>query len=110
MSLIQAHFTATDGAAFTPKTAMSVLGFPIVQVYPQSIGMAVGFSVAVKGDADKIRRTFEKQLGHPMACSSSDDMKGCELKIAEKKVASLMTPDNGKADTTLIGCYYFYEK
>jgi hypothetical protein len=106
----RANFVEGDGGGFKPTTATRLFGFPVVQVFPQSVGMAVGFSVLVTGNEPKVRRTFEKQLGKAMRCSTSDGMKSCELKIAEKKVAVTMAVDNGKAGDTLIGCYYFYEK
>jgi hypothetical protein len=37
-------------------------------------------------------------------------MRTCELQIGEKKTILLMAEDNPKSTTTLVGCYYFYEK
>jgi hypothetical protein len=37
-------------------------------------------------------------------------MRSCELQIAEKRTVMLMAEDDPKATSTLIGCYYFYEK
>ena len=37
-------------------------------------------------------------------------MRSCELEIAEKRTLVLMAEDSAKATTTLVGCYYFYEK
>lgn len=110
VQLIQTRFTPGDEGAFTPKAPTSILGFRLVQLFPQSVGMAVGFSVLVDGREDKVRAAFEKQLGRPMTCEIGDGMKMCELKIADKKSATLMSGDDGHAATTLVGCYYFYEK
>ena len=111
---IHTRFTPAEAAGFKPKAPTSVLGFPVVEVFPQSIGMAVGFSVLVDGSGDKVRAVFEKQIGHAMTCEASDGMKSCEYKIAERKSASLLSDDSSHDSshdkTTLIGCYYFYEK
>ena len=37
-------------------------------------------------------------------------MRTCGLEIAEKRTLMLMAEDSPKATTTLVGCYYFYEK
>jgi hypothetical protein len=109
----QADFSpAGHGGAFTPKSSQSVAGLPVAQVYPQSIGMGVGFSVIVNANFDTTRAALEKRLGRPIRkCEPpSDNMRTCALEIGEKKTIALMAEDNPKATTTLIGCYYFYEK
>jgi hypothetical protein len=40
----------------------------------------------------------------------SDNIRTCELEIGEKKTSLLMTEDNVKSKTTLLGFYYFYAK
>lgn len=110
---IRSRFTppAPQGdGAFTPNAAMQVLGLPVTQVYPQSVGMGVGFSVALQADFAQARTVMEKQLGKPMACSDGDGMRACELKVGPKKTAVLMAPLNGSAKTSLMGCYYFYQQ
>lgn len=108
---IHARFVPTGhGGAYTPKAPTTVFGLQVVQVFPGTVGMAVGFSMVVNADFAKARKIFEKQLGHPMKCESGDGMKTCEFPIAEQKTAMLMAEDNGNAKTSLIGCYYFYEK
>ena len=98
-----------DGASFKPKAQMALAGLPIEQVFPQSIGTGVGFSAIVHADFAETRRSFEKQLGKPMTCKTSDGSPACELEIGDKKTAILMT-DNPRSARTLIGCYYFYAK
>ena len=34
----------------------------------------------------------------------------CELEIAAKKTVMLMADATGKEKTTLVGCFYYYEK
>ena len=99
-----------EPAAYEPKAPLKVLGWNVTHVYPQSIGMAVGFSVVVQADFATTRAAVEKQLGKRMKCETSDGSTACELQVAEKKVASILTPDDGKAKSSLVGCYYFYEK
>lgn len=98
-----------DRSAFTPKSAMTVAGLPIEQVFPQSVGMGVGFSAIVHADFATTRRGFEKQLGKPMTCKTTAEGTGCELEIGDRKTAMLMT-DDPRSARTLVGCYYFYQQ
>jgi hypothetical protein len=56
------------------------------------------------------RAAIERQLGQPMTCTASDGARTCEIQLDDKKTALLMTGQNGTAKTSLVGCYYFYEK
>jgi hypothetical protein len=108
----KADFTPTGHeGAFTPKSSQTIAGLPVEQVYPESVGMGVGFSVIVNATFDTAKATLEKRLGKLMKCEApSDNMRACELEIGEKKTVALMAEDNPKAAKMLIGCYYFYEK
>jgi hypothetical protein len=105
-------FSQKEGDAFVvPKADMTVAGLHIAEVFPESVGMGVGFSVVVDAPFDTARHSFEKALGRKLGkCETSDDMRSCELQIAEKRTIMLMAEDNPKATQTLLGCYYFYEK
>lgn len=108
---VESRFSHSDrGPAFTPKAPTKAFGLPVAQVFPQNVGMALGFSVIVNADFAQARRSLEGQLGRTMKCESSDGEKACELKIGDKKTVVLMSEDNGKAKQTLLGCYYYYEK
>jgi hypothetical protein len=73
--------------------------------------MGVGFSVMVETPFDTTRRTVEKIFGKSLQkCDSSDNMRTCELEIGEKRTFMLMAEDSAKSGTTLLGCYYYYEK
>jgi hypothetical protein len=96
---------------FVPKSPLSIAGFPVTRAFPDSVGMGVGFSVFVAGTFDETRKVLEKVLGKPLEhCGVSDDMRSCELKISDMRTVMLMAEDNPKSTTTLIGCYYYYEK
>jgi hypothetical protein len=97
---------------FVPKSNQTVAGLPVAQVFPESIGMAVGFSVVVNANFDKTKRNLAKTIGKSLRkCEPpSDNMRTCELEIGEKKTILLMAEDNVKSTTTLFGCYYFYAK
>jgi len=113
VSRFKADFSpAGDEGAFTPKSSQTIAGLSVAQVYPQSVGMGVGFSVIVNATFDATKAAFEKRLGKSLSkCEPpSDNMRTCELEIGEKKTIALMAEDNPKATKTLIGCYYFYEK
>jgi hypothetical protein len=110
VNFMKTNFAAPDdGGAFVPKGPISAMGMKVARVYPQTVGMGVGFSMIVNAKYDDVRRSFEKQLGKPMTCSVSEGTPACELKLGEKKTAVLMT-DDPRAATTLVGCYYYYEK
>ena len=97
---------------FVPKSNQTVAGLPVVQVFPESIGMAVGFSVVVNSNFDTTKTSLAKKIGKSFSkCEPpSDNMRTCELEIGEKKTILLMAEDNVKSKTTLFGCYYFYTK
>jgi hypothetical protein len=109
---IQAEFTPGSAGAYTPKSSLMVIGLPVAQIYPGSVGMAVGFSVIVNAKFDAVKAALGKNLGKPISkCEPpSDNMRTCELDIGVKKTLVLMAEDNPKSTTALFGCYYFYEK
>jgi len=108
----RADFSPHDNDPYwLPKSDKSILGLRVLEVYPESVGMGVGFSVVVDAPFDKTRKIFEKSLGHPLGkCDDSDGMRMCELDIAEKRTFTLMAEDGAKSAGTLVGCYYYYEK
>ena len=96
---------------WVPKTETSIAGLRVEQAFPESVGMGVGFSVTVHATFDEARRRVEKTLGRSLGkCETGDNMRSCELEIADKRTLTLMAEDNPKSTTTLVGCYYFYEK
>jgi len=98
------------GGFLVPKAPRSVLGLSVAGVYPESAGMAVGFSVLVNVGFDAARKAVEKTLGKPMKCDDkSDEMLTCERELGAKKTVFVMAEDKS-AKSALIGCYYFYEK
>lgn len=82
----------------------------MTQVYPQSVGMGVGFSMVIDTGFAQARAAVEQQLGKPMTCTTGDGMRACEARIGEKKTAMLITGQNGNAKSSLVGCYYFYQQ
>jgi hypothetical protein len=94
-----------------PRSRTEIAGLRVTQLFPNSVGMGVGLSVTVEAKFDDARRRLEKMLGKKLAhCETSDGMRTCALQIAEKRTVMLMAEDDPKAASTLIGCYYFYEK
>jgi hypothetical protein len=106
------QFSRHENDAFmTPKMSMSVLGMRVVQAFPDSVGMGVGFSLNVDAPFDAARAAMEKGLGKKFAkCETGDGMKSCEMEIAPQRSAVVIAEDSLKDRQTLIGCYYFYEK
>jgi len=108
----QSDFTQKESDAFfVPKSEDSIAGLKVTRVFPNSVGMGVGFSVFVDAPFDEAKLRFEKSLGKPLKkCEVGDGMRTCELDIADKRTFMLMAGDDAKATPTLAGCYYFYEK
>lgn len=99
------------GASFAPIKSVSILGHNVTEVYPDSIGMGVGFSVMVDTEFDKVKASLEAQVGKVIGqCSKEGDSRSCEHTFAEKKTLLLMEGGRGKNAKTLFGCYYFYAK
>jgi hypothetical protein len=100
-----------NDAFFTPKSAMTIDGLKVTQVFPGSVGMGLGFSAMVDASFDVAKQAFERELGRPLRdCETSDGMRTCELSIAEQRTVMLVSSDPPNDKTTLVGCYYFYEK
>ena len=109
---LRSDFSQKENTPYlVPKTSMTVVGLHVAQVFPDSVGMGVGFSVGVDATFDQTRRSLEKTLGKPLVkCEVGDNMRSCALEIAEKRTLMVMAEDNAKNGTTLLGCYYYYEK
>lgn len=106
-----ANFThGEEDPAFLPKGPGKVLGFPLIKVYPSSVGTGVGFSLQLGGQLARIQKEVEHQLGKSLDCSSSDGMTSCGLELGENKSVVLMAFGEGDAAINLLGCYYTYEK
>ena len=100
-----------NDAFFTPKSAMTVAGLKVTQVFPQSLGMGLGFSVVVDARFDVARQALEQKLGKPLRqCETGEGMRTCELEIADQRTVMLMAGDPPNDRATLAGCYYLYEK
>lgn len=54
---LQSGFTHKEqDPFFVPKSAETILGLPVAQVFPESIGMAVGFSVMVRANFQTVSK------------------------------------------------------
>lgn len=107
---VEAGFRAQDREPFyLPIRPTTLLGQPVTRLYPDSVGMAVGFSVVAGASFEAVKASVEQQMGKPFArCGVEEGAKSCEQKIAEKKTVVLMEASRGKNPQTLFGCYYFY--
>jgi hypothetical protein len=111
MDRLDANFIRSEEEpTFLPKVPAKVLGFPLIKVYPQSVGRGVGFSLQLGGQFAKIRSEVENRLGKPLECSPSDGMTSCAVELGEKKTVVLTTYGEGADAVNLLGCYYFYGK
>jgi hypothetical protein len=99
-----------DGS-FAPKENVQVVGLPVTLVYPESVGMGVGFSVVLDATFDTAREHVEKALGKKLTeCDVSDGMRTCGLELEKEKTVTLMAGEHDEKRRTLLGCYYFYAK
>src|SRR4051812_4108669 len=103
---------ADEGSAFfVPIASVTLMGMRVTRVYSNTVGMARGFSVTVDAPFETAKRNVEKSVGSPLKhCDTSDGMRTCDLQIAEKKTVMLMADATGREKSTLVGCFYFYEK
>jgi hypothetical protein len=109
---LHAEFSQHGNDPFVvPRSRTEIEGLRVTQLFPNSVGMGVGFSVTVEAKFDEARRRLEKTLGKKFVhCETSDGMRACELQIAKKRTVMVMAEDDPRATSTLIGCYYLYEK
>lgn len=109
---IRTGFSQHENDPFlVPKAATSIAGLRVTQLYPDSVGMGVGLSASVAATFDETRRKLEAELGKPLGgCETGDGMRTCTLKISDMRTIMVMAEDNPKSATTLVGCYYYYEK
>ncbi len=107
---LHANYTAKDSGYLVPKTKTLLFGLPVTRVYPESVGMGVGFSVMVAGNFDASKKAVEKAIGKSLTCEAdSEEVRSCEAELGPKKNVTVAS-DPGDNKTTLIGCFYFYEK
>lgn len=97
-----------EEAAFVPKTPIKVLGFPLIKVYPQSVGMGVGVSVSLGAPLTKVRTEVERAIGKPLECSNDEGTTYCGASTADSKSVTLAAAGDGNG--SLLGCMYYYEK
>ena len=103
------HFSADpQGGGFAPKARTQLLGMSVTQLYPDSAGTALGFSVLVAANFSQARKAFERQLGQPMNCHDSDGMHACSVEIAEHWTATLLAPV-GHSTASVLGCHSFHK-
>ena len=59
---------------FVPKSNQTVAGLLVAQVFPQSIGTAVGFAVVVNANFDRTKTILAKKIGKPFSkCEPPSD-------------------------------------
>jgi hypothetical protein len=111
-AFFRSAFAHSGNDAFAvPKSPMAIDGLKVTRVFPESLGMGVGFSVTVDATFDVAKQALEEKLGKPLRqCDTGEGMRTCELPIAEQRTVMLMSGDPPNDKTTLVGCYYFYEK
>lgn len=112
IAYFRSAFTPSGNDAFSvPKSAMTIDGLKVRQVFPESLGMGLGFSVLVDATFDVAKRALEQSSASRCAnARPATGMRICALPIAEQRTVTLMSGDPPNDKTILVGCYYFYEK
>jgi len=109
--LMSAYLQKDNQPYFVPKGKATVAGLPVLRLFPDSVGMGVGFSVVVQSDFDAAKKSVEKAAGVTLGdCEKGDGMRTCGHELGPKKTLTLMSSEDGKSQETLVGCYYYYEK
>src|SRR5215472_7690637 len=99
-----------DGGYLVPKAKATLFGLPVARVYVDSVGMGVGFSVAVNGTFDEARKVVEKEMAKALKCEAdNDELRACHLELGPKRTVMVAADPEGKT-APLIGCFYYYEK
>src|ERR1700721_2767783 len=63
---LRSDFSQKENTPYlVPKTSMTVAALHVAQVFPDSVGMGVGFSVGVDATFDQGRRSLENALDKP---------------------------------------------
>lgn len=58
---------------------LSILGYPILRLYPQSVGMRLGYSVIVNAIFEATKASLEKQMDKPVdRCQVATEGQSCE--------------------------------
>jgi hypothetical protein len=105
-ALHSAFAQSPNGGSSVPRTAVQVAELPVVEAFPESVGMGVGFSVIVDASFDKARGSVEKATGNSFTqCETGHNMRTCGLEISEKRTLVLVAGDDEKSKQTLVGCY-----
>ena len=109
---LKANFKQNErDGTFEPIKPMTILGHSVFQLYPQSVGMGVGYSVIVNGSFEATKASLEKHMGKPFdRCQAASEGKSCERELAKLKTVMLVEGSRGKDAKTAFGCYYLYEK
>ena len=112
VNALKANFKQNErDRTFVPIKPISILGHQVFQLYPQSVGMGVGYSVIVNASFDATKASLEKHMGKPFdRCQAASEGKSCERELAKQKTLMLMEGSRGNDPKTLFGCYYLYEK
>ena len=107
---LRAGFTAQKEGFLVPRAKTALFGLPVKRVYPESVGMGIGFSVAVASSFDTSRAAVEKKLGKPLVCEAdNEEVRACQTELGTNKTVMVVS-DTGDTKNALIGCFYYYEK
>ncbi len=109
-SLHSGYAEQAEGGYLVPKAKKTLFGLPVARVYPDTIGMGVGFSVTVNGSFETAKKAVENAVGKTLKCEAdSDEVRACQAELGPQKTVTVASDTQG-SKSALIGCFYLYEK
>lgn len=113
IDVLETHFRPNGRPSMlVPRNGAKLMGYPIVDITPENVGIGLGFGVTVKAPLEEVRKSYETALGRKMnECKREEEgMTVCTVEIARQKTAMLITPTKRPEVGTLMGCFYKYER
>jgi hypothetical protein len=83
----QSDFSQKErGPFFVPKSSQTVIGLPVAQVFPESVGMRRRLSSAIAPKFETDESGPRRRIGKPSKCEPpSDNMRTCGWRSARKR-------------------------
>lgn len=96
---------------FLPLAPVQFLGFPVVELIPENMGIGLGFAVTVKAPLDTVRARFEEAIAKKFAhCEAQEGLTVCQVELAPKRTAMVVAATSRPDVGTQVGCFYYYER
>jgi hypothetical protein len=99
------------GPSLAPRGRTTFLRMPVLKVFPDTIGMARGFSILLYAMFDDAKALLEQGYStHLDNCQTSAGTRMCSREIGENKTLLVMGDTGANRHQTLLGCFYNNDK